>query len=111
VHAYRTPKPMLVADIATIPVPVEVHQEAAERAGQICAEAGREAKRLGAKVEEHTVPAEASEALISLAAHLGADLLVVGNRGMSGVRRFVLGSVPNKVSHHSPCSVMIVQTC
>ena len=39
-----------------------------------------------------------------------ADLIVVGNRGMTGASRFVLGSVPNKVSHHAPCSVMIVRT-
>ena len=29
---------------------------------------------------------------------------------MSGVKRFVLGSVPNKVSHHCPCSLLIVDT-
>jgi nucleotide-binding universal stress UspA family protein len=39
-----------------------------------------------------------------------ADLLVLGNRGMTGARRFVLGSVPNKVSHHCPCSLLIVDT-
>jgi len=39
-----------------------------------------------------------------------ADLLVVGNRGMSGARRFVLGSVPNKVSHHCPTNLLIVDT-
>ena len=41
--------------------------------------------------------------------HLQADLIVVGNRGMQGGRRF-LGSVPNTVSHHAPCSVLIVDT-
>ena len=39
-----------------------------------------------------------------------ADLIVVGNRGMSGVRRFVLGSVPNRLSHHCPSSLLIVDT-
>jgi len=34
----------------------------------------------------------------------------VGNRGMSGMKRFVLGSVPNRVSHKCPCSVLIVNT-
>jgi nucleotide-binding universal stress UspA family protein len=38
-----------------------------------------------------------------------ADLVVVGNKGMSGVRR-VLGSVPNTVAHEAPCSVLIAQT-
>ena len=39
-----------------------------------------------------------------------ADLIVVGNKGMAGARRFLLGSVPNNVSHHAPCSVIIVRT-
>jgi nucleotide-binding universal stress UspA family protein len=38
------------------------------------------------------------------------DLIVVGNKGMSGVSRFLLGSVPSKISHHSPCDVLIVHT-
>jgi nucleotide-binding universal stress UspA family protein len=37
-------------------------------------------------------------------------MIVVGSKGMHGGRRFLLGNVPNKVSHHAPCSVMIVRT-
>ena len=37
-------------------------------------------------------------------------MIVVGNKGMQGSRRFLLGSVPDKVSHHAPCSVLIVRT-
>ena len=40
----------------------------------------------------------------------GADAIVVGNKGMSSAKRFFLGSVPNKVSQHAPCSVIIVRT-
>jgi nucleotide-binding universal stress UspA family protein len=36
-------------------------------------------------------------------------MIIVGNKGMQGARR-VLGSVPNKVAHHAPCSVLIVST-
>ena len=49
-------------------------------------------------------------ALIKVAEVADADLMVVGNRGMAGVKRFVLGSVPNKVSHRAPCSLLIVDT-
>ena len=38
------------------------------------------------------------------------DLLVVGNKGMTGVSRFFLGSVPNKVSHHAAIALLIVRT-
>lgn len=57
------------------------------------------------------VPGGAAEALLSIAAEVDADLIVVGNRGMQGAQRFLLGSVPNRVAHHATCSVLIVQTC
>ena len=60
--------------------------------------------------EPHCIPGDAADALLTVAKDTGCDLLVVGNRGMTGVRRFVLGSVPNKLSHNSPASLLIVDT-
>ena len=51
-----------------------------------------------------------AEVLVSEAERLDAGLIVVGSVGMSGTRRFLLGSVPNKVSHHASCDVLIVKT-
>jgi nucleotide-binding universal stress UspA family protein len=48
-----------------------------------------------------------AKVLVELAASNDADILVIGNKGM---QRRVLGSVPNTVSHHAPCSVLIVKT-
>lgn len=64
----------------------------------------------GVKVKCHAVAEDPADALIDIATQEKADLIVIGNRGMSGAKRFVLGSVPNKISHHSPCSVLIVHT-
>ena len=50
---------------------------------------------------------EAAEVLVQLASECGADLLVIGNKGME---RRVLGSVPNSVTHNAPCSVLVVKT-
>ncbi len=50
------------------------------------------------------------QVLIDVAERDGYDLLVVGNKGMRGIERLMLGSVPNKLSHHLPCSLLIVQT-
>jgi len=52
----------------------------------------------------------AAEALLEVAERRRADLIVVGSMGMSSPGRFLLGSVPNAVSHHAPCDVMIVRT-
>jgi nucleotide-binding universal stress UspA family protein len=64
----------------------------------------------GIKVDTHALPGDASDAILHLAAAKGADLIVVGNKGMSGAKRFVLGSVPNRVTHSAPCHVLVVST-
>jgi nucleotide-binding universal stress UspA family protein len=51
-----------------------------------------------------------ADAILDLAARLQAGLIVVGNKGISSVRRYVLGNVPSKVVHHAPCSTFVVQT-
>jgi nucleotide-binding universal stress UspA family protein len=63
----------------------------------------------GVEVEVHSPKGDAADALIEAAREHDANLIVLGSRGMRGARR-VLGSVPNKVSHHAPCDVLIVQT-
>ncbi len=68
------------------------------------------AKKDGIEVQTHPVEGEPAEAILTVAEETEADLIVVGNKGMTGARRFLLGSVPNNVSHHAPCSVIIVRT-
>jgi nucleotide-binding universal stress UspA family protein len=51
-----------------------------------------------------------ADMICEVAEREGIDLIVVGNKGMTGAKRFLLGSVPNQVSHHSPCNVLIVKT-
>ena len=74
-------------------------------------EAAAEARNAGgAVVETFARQGDAADAIIDVAEEQQSDLIVVGNRGMTGAKRFLLGSVPNKVSHHAPCSVLIVRT-
>jgi len=63
----------------------------------------------GVEVVTHPREGDAAEAILSVAEEAGADLIVVGNKGMTGARR-LLGSVPNKISHNAPCGVYIVRT-
>jgi nucleotide-binding universal stress UspA family protein len=62
------------------------------------------------KVRTHSASGDPATALLAVAEELSCDVIVVGNRGMAGASRFVLGSVPNKISHHAPCDVLIVNT-
>ncbi len=70
-----------------------------------------EADRRGVSAEVHNPgTTDPADALLEAAETLDADVVVVGNKGTSGVKRFMLGSVPNKVAHHCTCSVLIVNT-
>jgi nucleotide-binding universal stress UspA family protein len=63
------------------------------------------------KVTTHAINDNApADALLGVATEVGATLIVVGNRGMHSATRFVLGNVPNKVSHRARCNVLIVAT-
>ena len=64
----------------------------------------------GVETETHAREGDPADAILDVAEEKDADLIVVGNKGMSGAKRFLLGSVPNKISHHAPCSVMIIRT-
>lgn len=72
--------------------------------------AAAEARKEGVEAQTHPVEDDPADAILNVAEESKADLIVVGNKGMTGARRFLLGSVPNNISHHAPCSVMIVQT-
>ena len=68
------------------------------------------AKEAGVDVETYARQGDPADAILDVAEEKNADLIIVGNKGMTGAKRFLLGSVPNKVSHHAPCSVLIIRT-
>jgi nucleotide-binding universal stress UspA family protein len=72
--------------------------------------AGGSIEEAGVQVETYAREGDPADAILDVAEEQNADLIVVGNKGMTGAKRFLLGSVPNKVSHHAPCSVMIIRT-
>jgi nucleotide-binding universal stress UspA family protein len=74
---------------------------------EAAAEVAREA---GVAVDIYPRQGDPADAILDVAEEREADLIIVGNKGMTGAKRFLLGSVPNKVSHHAPCSVLIIRT-
>ena len=73
-------------------------------------EARELAANAGVDVTVFARQGDPADAILDVAEETKADLVIVGNKGMTGARRFLLGSVPNKVSHHAPCSVLIIRT-
>jgi nucleotide-binding universal stress UspA family protein len=92
--------------------PADVHYEIGPRedVNLVLDAAAAEAKNQGIEVQTHPVEADPADAILNVAEETKADLIVVGNKGMTGARRYLLGSVPNNVSHHAPCSVLIIRT-
>jgi nucleotide-binding universal stress UspA family protein len=76
----------------------------------ILEQAAEQIRQRGLEVETHAREGDPADAILDVAEEQQAGLIVVGNKGMTGAKRFLLGSVPNKVSHHAPCSVMIIRT-
>jgi nucleotide-binding universal stress UspA family protein len=69
------------------------------------------AKEVGVpEVRIRTGSGDPANVLLEIADDISADLVVVGSRGMTSASRFLLGSVPNKISHHAPCDLVIVRT-
>ena len=82
----------------------------ANQATDVLDRASEVAAREGVQAETRAVEGAPAEALLSVAESSGVDLIAVGSVGMSGARRFMLGNVPNRISHHSPTDLLIVRT-
>jgi nucleotide-binding universal stress UspA family protein len=78
-------------------------------AGSVLADLASRARTNGVEVDTHQKPGDPADAICEVATQVKADVIVVGNQGMTGVRR-VLGSVPNSVAHQAPCAVLIAFT-
>jgi nucleotide-binding universal stress UspA family protein len=111
VSAYApVPKRRVEGEQLQAPADVQYEIGPREDVNSILDAASAIAKNAGVEVQTHPIEGDPAEAILNVAEEASADLIVVGNRGMTGARRFLLGSVPNKVSHHAPCSVVIVRT-
>jgi nucleotide-binding universal stress UspA family protein len=111
VSAYEpVPKRRLQSEQEGAPADVQYEIGPREDVNLVLDGAAAAAKKEGIEVQTHPVEADPAEAILNVAEETDADLIVVGNKGMTGARRFLLGSVPNNVSHHAPCSVIIVRT-
>ena len=75
----------------------------------LLARAARQADAKGVEFETDARDGDAAETIIRISNEQQADLIVVGHRGRTAIPRFPLGSVSQKVSHHAPCSVLIVR--
>jgi nucleotide-binding universal stress UspA family protein len=106
VTAYHPPSAHVAAATA---LPQEYFDKVTDPADLLLDRLRADISKEGVEARYHPAAGSPAEAIVRVADQVGADLIVVGNKGMKGVRR-VLGSVPNSVAHQANCSVLIVDT-
>jgi len=86
-----------------------VHHAMLEESARAVSEKAVENFANGVNAHAHAIPGDAVDVLLDTAVGVGADLIVVGSKGMRGARRYI-GSVPNSVAHSAACDVLVVKT-
>jgi nucleotide-binding universal stress UspA family protein len=76
---------------------------------QLHRQLAEEAASMGVTTQSHSLQGPAAQSLLDLVTQLDADLVIVGNAGMHGLRGH-LASVPNTIAHKAPCAVLLVPT-
>jgi nucleotide-binding universal stress UspA family protein len=109
VSAYRSPTVVVTAPEVAVIVDQEEWRVSAQQEVERQLSSVQAALGPTLPVATHALPHDPAKAICDVAQAVEADLIVVGNKGMKGLRR-VLGSVPSSVAHHAPCDVLIVQT-
>ncbi len=110
VTAVRAPRPGMASASGAPLIDSGAGQALVEEAGQQVGDRAIEVFGSDLKlVEAHAAAGNADDVILNTAAEVGADLIVVGSKGMRGARRY-LGSVPNSVAHGAHCAVLVVKT-
>ncbi|MCJ7672212.1 MAG: universal stress protein [Acidimicrobiia bacterium] len=115
VRAYKGVEQTMASAMASgslVATPPELGDAAKEEADAMRGALEDEAAAIratGVTVDVHAQPGSPVPVLLEMATAVNADVIVIGNRGMTGAKR-ILGSVPNTLSHHAECAVLIVPT-
>ena len=115
VHVVSAYKPMTAAHVAAgagMPEIAAIDIEPSAKVNSILDQAAAVVRMRGVECETYALKGDPAGALLDVAETQKATMIIVGNKGMdsASAKRFLLGNVPDKVSHHAPCSVMIVRT-
>ena len=111
VSAYEpVPSQRLREEARQMPTDLQWMVNPREEVDATLAHAAERGRANGVEITLYAREGDPADAILDVAEEQGSDLIVVGNKGMTGAKRSLLGSVPNKVSHHAPCSVLIIRT-
>jgi nucleotide-binding universal stress UspA family protein len=106
-HAYQVPIQIGVGE--PVPLPQEFFDQMRERAQRRLDELAAKLRSDGIDAATHLTPEAASRAIVEVAEQLGVDLIVMGTRGLTGMKHVLLGSVAERTVRLAPCPVMTVK--
>jgi nucleotide-binding universal stress UspA family protein len=107
VHSYPI-NPILISPYGGA-LPPDIERSFREASDKQLAEWSARAKKAGVAVEVSTSSESPSEAIVRYAEKVGADLIVMGTRGLTGLKHVVLGSVAERTLRFAPCPVLTVK--
>ncbi len=107
VHAFDVRIPLVTP--YEVAIPTAFIEEAREAAASKLDALTREVAAEGVTVISHLSEVPAASAIVDLAEDLGADLIIMGTRGHTGLKHALLGSVAERTLRHAPCSVLTVK--
>jgi nucleotide-binding universal stress UspA family protein len=106
-HAYHLP--MLVGMPDEVVIPPDFWTTVRDAAARKLEKAAQQVKAAGVEVETHLVEFVPSDAIVQTAKDLGVDLIVIGTRGLTGLKHVLLGSVAERTLRLAPCPVLAVK--
>lgn len=109
VTAVKAPRPGMASATGAPLIDSGAGQALVEEAAKAVGEAAVSRYGDDLKVLAHAAQGNPDDVILNTAVDVGADLIVVGSKGMRGARRY-LGSVPNSVAHGAHCAVLVVKT-
>jgi len=98
-----------VTEVPAMSFPAEVYEEEVSYHQEISARFEKQLRDTGFKSRALVAQGDPREAIVDAARDHGADLVVVGSHGRTGLTKLLLGSVASHVVTHAPCSVMVVK--
>jgi nucleotide-binding universal stress UspA family protein len=107
IHAFETPVP--IVSPYEIVMPEGLLEQARTSAMKSLQAARQKAEAAGVKAEAHLTEAPSAHAIARYAANCGADLVVVGTRGHTGLKHVLLGSVAERTVREAPCPVLVIK--
>lgn len=106
-HVYDFPRFYVAEGFA--PVPASMNKDFYDLAVRTAEEARNRLKEAGVDGKVQLAQGPPAETILDYAKKNGADLIVIGSRGLGGIREFVLGSVSHNVVQHAQIPVLVVK--